>query len=631
MANAFKIYSLILLLGILLIPAIIASDSNPTYCCEKLKGTGDNVGSCISAPISQCNDSLRKVQSSCENTNYCQVGTCFDSSSGLCGANTAKSTCLASGGEFIAQKIEQAPQCQLGCCVLLENAKITTLTQCKSLGTFSGINAQYDPSITSSSECIAKSQTKDMGACVTQTDTGRQCILTSRGECGGSEGSIVSGLYQEGDIKTFYSGYLCSAGALATTCAKQAKTECAGQDDEDVYWFDSCGNKENIYTGLDNSETIDKISDNNGLIANIDDLKKKTSDVKGNCDYLGSDGSFGTVCAQKTKEDGTDDEESTKVTNFCRNTSCTYDGEPKRNTESWCETDPNNKNPILKINSENKFVNDSSSKDPNTSAESFGLEPVGAEYIRKQCLDGEIITDSCMSYRKEVCIEGTKLVSDDEYQPIAGCVANRWESCLIQTNKDDCNDYVNRDCVWLSSESGEIEILADTNSRLLITEEGIEISKQTEKERDGKQKGVCVPRSSPGFDGTSSDELCHMASVSCEVTYERGFYAGAKNWYCDKVGFFCGDEAHYNKDGEVDETLTGDEGFKIIKNKECTEQKWAVAANKICVRQGDCGSYNNIEGEHYKENGYSIKASIEPGFEIVGLQNELNKWIDEKT
>ena len=48
------------------------------------------------------------------------------------------------------------------------------------------------------------------------------------------------------NIRNFYPNYLCSNPALNTSCIKQFTTGCIDGISE-VFWMDSCGNRENIY------------------------------------------------------------------------------------------------------------------------------------------------------------------------------------------------------------------------------------------------------------------------------------------------------------------------------------------------------------------------------------------------
>ena len=607
MENTQKTITLFLLLiGIsILLPLSLAAPSTTTYCCEK---TTDGAF-CIDAPISQCNETepLQRTQSACRSTDYCELGTCYNNNNGECGGNVAKSYCLKiTGGEFINKPMASTSQCQQGCCVLLENAQLASQTRCKALGTIWGINSQYNAAITSESECISSIQTKDMGACVTSTDTGRQCTLKTRGDCAGTEGAVTGGIYSTESGTTFYSGYLCSDGALSTVCGKQASTKCGGQDDEDVYWYDTCGNKENVYSGQLNAKGVDEVSYHDGLLATPEELKVSInigSTSTGNCDYYG-----GTTCAENDAD--APSAKSPKVDYYCKSTTCMDGTTKKRNGESWCIQDTTNKNPITTFGEDNKPIG-------GIATSSYGLDPVGSEYARKMCVNGQIIIEGCEPMRKEVCMQGKSNVGDaddeTEKQITAKCVENRWESCIGIDEEEDCENRNRRDCIWLGTE--EIGLLITTNSSLAS---GIGLK---------DQGGVCVPMFAPGLDESHGSDTCASASISCGVKYRREFW---DRGFFETIGSFLGIES----EGANITTLEAD-SFDIEDNADCLNAAWGVAANEICVRQGDCGAYKNYN-QILKEDivlngmGYSIDGNIEPNITISGIQDQLNQWVLSK-
>ena len=61
------------------------------------------------------------------------------------------------------------------------------------------------------------------------------CSFVTRGEC-----------EQIGSLNNFHEGVLCSNEELNTNCERQSYSSCA-EGLDGIYWFDSCGNRENIY------------------------------------------------------------------------------------------------------------------------------------------------------------------------------------------------------------------------------------------------------------------------------------------------------------------------------------------------------------------------------------------------
>ncbi len=593
--NTTQIFVLLLILATFL-PLVLAEPSTSTYCCEKTITDG----SCVNTIRAECNDSMQKSQASCGSTTYCQLGTCYDTDNGECSGNIAKARCLEKGGEFIPGDIREVGQCKLGCCILGDNAQLSTHTRCIATGTMLGINSDFNAGITIESECISSVQTQDRGACVTPTDIGRQCIVTTREDCGGSEGTITSGTYQSESAKTFYSGYLCSSGALLTNCGKQAETRC---DDDDIYWYDTCGNRENVYSGVFTNKT-DIISYNNGKLATPKEISP-TRSLDGDCDYF-----FESICADWSKNTiGAPESVPERVASYCKSTTCIdKDKNPRKNLEAWCVTDDTNSNKILKFNDKNILQQ-----------QGEGLDLVGSEYFVKYCNNGIIYNESCQSNRREICIEGYKNVGSDTEtsltkQATARCVNNRNEECIIIDQKTDCENSDKRDCIWLGD--SEISTLISTNSTLLSTEDGIKI--RGNRRSNKKENGVCVSRYSQGLITNSSagDTTCNLASVSCEVTYERDLmekvFSSVELFFGGKVG---------GKNPRL-----RDYKFEILENNKCLGKDWVNEANKICVRQGDCGAYKNYE--NYKDFAYEYTGSIEGDLNGSSIQGELNKWID---
>jgi len=105
------------------------------------------------------------------------------------------------------------------------------------------LRIDYRSDITNEVECIATAQAQDIGACVYESDFERVCEFTTRGECGaGDTVQVVNGTEVElSNQRTFYEDFLCSAEELNTACARQTSTTCYQGD---VYWVDSCGNRE---------------------------------------------------------------------------------------------------------------------------------------------------------------------------------------------------------------------------------------------------------------------------------------------------------------------------------------------------------------------------------------------------
>ena len=159
---------LILLSSFAIAPSTL---SEPSVCCEK---TLDGAF-CVNTESSQCNPAFASSPTSCETTSYCRLGTCYDSGEGICMENTPQNVCDSSGGTWDSREIEEVAQCQLGCCIIADQAAFVPLVRCKQLSTYFGVENNYDPSVTSEVACIALAQSQDKGACVFEKDFERTC------------------------------------------------------------------------------------------------------------------------------------------------------------------------------------------------------------------------------------------------------------------------------------------------------------------------------------------------------------------------------------------------------------------------------------------------------------------------
>src|SRR3989344_6215113 len=84
-------------------------------CCEKLSGSNDY---CIFTDENRCdNNALRQTGTTCENTEFCAVGTCYNTNSGECSSPVNRAKCDAEGGSFDQRPKEEILICQEGCCV----------------------------------------------------------------------------------------------------------------------------------------------------------------------------------------------------------------------------------------------------------------------------------------------------------------------------------------------------------------------------------------------------------------------------------------------------------------------------------------------------------------------------------
>jgi len=326
----------------------------------------------------------------------------------------------------------------------------------------------------------------------------RTCKFTTRSECSASSRS-VNGTTSGG---TFYKDKLCSAEELGTNCGPSQKTSCVAGKDE-VYFVDTCGNPANIY---DASKIKDKEywtnvkpkeQSCNPLLPNSE------SNNCGNCNYL-----LGSYC----RDSKTAGARATYGDNICADLNCIDEsGKERKHGESWC------------ISDDKKLGQ--------------GVNSVGSRFYRRICMNGQVVTEPCSDFRNEECVESTINTNVGKFSQSA-CRVNRWQDCLAQTQKRDCENTDRRDCFW---------------------KEGFTLG---QNESNG---GVCLPKNSPGLDFWSGEDtraICGQGNKVCIVTFEKGIFGGEK----------------------------------CTKNCDCLGADWEKGYGDVCSALGDCGIKVNYIG-----------------------------------
>jgi len=371
--------------------------------CE-LSKTGQVCVEYLSA--SECLDKCAEqcIPTSLSGVNNCKLGSCFDPVEGTCQLNSPKRACESNGGTWINDVNGNVAQCKKGCCIHGNNANFWTEQQCKRMSEISGIEKDFRADIRTEFECIVLSGAQEEGACLTGKDVAgkNNCKFATKAIC----------LQARGE---FYSGYLCSNAELNTNCVKQKTSSCVEGKDE-IYWFDSCGNRENIYDA--NKER----SWNNGKVLGKDE---SCSLASGN-NYLANQGTCGNCnfllssrCGNKTATERLSDAIQKDV---CRSLTCRDDnGNTRQNGETWC------------------VYQGAIGVDGNRA-----VDTPGSRHFMKSCMEGEVRVESCGDYRTKVCVESETNLEGGGTFSSAACVPNLGDLCVIYNTEDDrikkCNE-----------------------------------------------------------------------------------------------------------------------------------------------------------------------------------------------
>lgn len=397
--TAYAMAGMMTMIAVLVLMTTYVSATEPSVCCEKTKQTGKHgVLFCQNVPAGECDASARQVPTACESTSYCKPGTCYNSQEGTCLDNTPEIVCRANGGAWSETR---PAQCELGCCVLGDQAAFVSLVRCKRLSALMGLQTNYKKSIKSEVQCVLEVQNQEKGACVFEKEFEKTCVSTTRAACtGGVNGTSLKG--------EFFAGKLCTAEEIGAPCGPSNKTICAAGKDE-VYFADSCGNAANIYDANKRSDKaywsniVEKAAACNAAAANAN------SKSCGNCNYL-----LGSTCRVSSK---------TGIP-ACADLNCYKDGKLyKRHGEAWCVYD------------------DKGGRDKSDNA-------VGSRFYKHVCINGEEVLEQCADFRQEECIEDAIELPNGEKFAQAACRVNRWQDCTSQTEKIDCENTDRRDCTW---------------------------------------------------------------------------------------------------------------------------------------------------------------------------------------
>ena len=506
-------------------------------------------------------------------------GCCFDTNEGLCTPNSIKTQCESKqDGQWFSSTSCEVNQCELGCCILGQEAQLTTERRCEKLEELNGIPGKFDSSVKDELTCVGLADSQSEGACVILDSEGGEntCKFGTKTECQSIGGE-------------FYENYLCSNPELKTNCEKQVNTNCVEGKDE-IYWFDSCGNRENIYdSNKDRSFNDGKIlSKENSCGVGSNNIRSQGC---GNCDY-----GEGSLCAAYKSGQ---DKKKTDGDYVCRDLNCRDKLKIRTNGESWCVYD-------------GKVGN--------------GNDVVGSRHFRELCVNGEIQTEPCADYRKEICVEtggfGSEILSGngllggltgnaigdifggDLGGELTGGLGGGSSGLLngnfqgfgsfssLSQNPDQSGAFC-RPNMWEDCSGRNIATCSqnpDCTPKVVYIDEDFYFT-------------ACVPQYPPG------NEFGQGGAITSAVGSELGGNLG---------GGALGDVGNLGSGGSESICDAGTKtcvvvyekkcpgGWECVKNCECEKIQFTQQMNNYCRTLGDCGAYTNIAGKT-TDGGYSIK------------------------
>ena len=557
-----KIFLAGILLGVLI---IFSTNIISAVCCEKTEdgGTCLNVGD-----VDYCDDGLkidgtsfRIDNTACESTQYCSTGTCVDSVAGTCATSSSSACDPSLGGYWYDDSSENIQECEVGCCLIGEGAAFVARTTCNKMGADIAVQPEFRESITTEAECLLAAGATSKGACVFQTESGRECTIETREECP--------------DDRDFHVGLLCSAPELGTLCTMTERTTCVEGKNE-VYFVDNCGNPANVY----DSDLIRDIpywtymkDAGSEEICGSGEANVKSEDC-GNCAY----GDAGSTCGSANKA-GVNPDYGDYV---CRDLSCMYKGVKREHGNAWCSK------PI-------SYFEDA--------------KPGDLSY-RLYCYDGEVQWELCGNLREKLC--------QDLAEPFgeANCYLPLWQDCIIHTNKKDCLNE-KRDCkvkigTSRKNADGEDILFDNTEDNSADSDDLIDavcVPRYTPGfnfwEPDVETLGISAQ--------TTPNEVCSAGSVSSNVGYYKklvgdwraieGKCFGDCIEECEEKTFTKTCQKKCFKDCDNSESFKDedpDRGTELEVGDVDLKKDWVEDRKSLCIVLGDCGvKANYIEKDSY--------------------------------
>ncbi len=461
---------------------------------------------------SECQNNCKTacIPTSANETSACSIGTCFDKETGACTLGSPKASCEKYSGTWSNDPYGNIPACKQGCCFIGGKTDFTTQRGCSYNSQRAGVPFSFKSEINTELACLSEAQQQEEGACIFQEEFEKNCKFTKKSECLQLRGK-------------FASGYLCSAKELGTNCREQQRTACAEDNsgNNKVYWFDSCGNRENIYSA-NKAESWNKgrvLSESDSCSLNSGNNPLAYQGTCGNCNYL-----LGSICGAKTSREKLLDSTQEFV---CKDLSCIdEEGKKHKQGESWCA------------------FQGAIGVDNGRSADS-----VGSRHYRKTCLNGEIRTDPCQDYRNEICVSEITKLSNGNSISSAACRINLAYQCYEYNKKDK-------------------KAQCEKNPDCFIKK--VNVAKNFKFD-------ICVPKYKPGFSledrGDGVEGICNIGTQKCQYVKIKKIGGSKKinkecieekftqqmNDLCMSLGD-CGAQVNYQGDLSTD-------GYKVLKGR----------------------------------------------------------------
>lgn len=619
----------------------------PTSQCQELcKTSGDCVQIALTSSDSIDEDALRDAG--------CALGTCQDTEHGVCAPNSFQGGCDTSNGfiwyEGVDERTVQA--CKKGCCILGTEARLMTELECNRTAAENGLeygtdNANFDSTINDELVCSLVGQRGVIGACTygpsVENPGKNDCRRTTQDECLSLTGiNPTTGVIATPNSPAmgFHEGELCSNPNLNTTCTPHNYTSCVDGLDE-VFWFDSCGNQENIFDAsrAADSEYLSKMIPKDQLCqmgTESDPLANQ--ETCGNCNRI-----FSSMCGNASEEGKklvNPDGSNPKGDVICADLRCRDPSDNNRireNGETWCAYQTKfgvmgfDGNILGSLGNALPFtIGDTTTQQSDLGEDSSGgsvgsvqisggspfsliggigglgirsIAPPGSLYFRKSCQDGNIEITSCANYRNEICTE-TQAENPDtgKTYSVAACRMNRWQECLNYNPKQQSGSGLDK--VKMMEAMGKCMLDPDCFVKYVNVED------------TPLKYPICLPKYPPGFDQSSDGQqgangVCGFGTNKCVAVFvKKSAFLGLGGCYWECVAN-CGCVAEKKTDP----------------NSAQPSRNFVQEMNNLCTSLGDCGTKVNYKGGIPGGLGFEVKRCVsesaedcENGKAAMGMQ-----------
>src|SRR3989344_4072069 len=334
------------------------------------------------------------------------------------------------------------------------------------------------------------------------------------------------------------------------------------EDRDEIFWFDSCGNRENIYSSSkDSSWNSGKILEKTESCGADNSDGNKNSQDCGNCNQF-----LGSICSE-TKAGETKIKDGDLI---CGDLNCydapvlldktgeTLESEDKLHGDTWCMY-------------YGKIGN--------------STDVVGSEHYAASCLNGEVRMDKCGDMRSEVCgVTEIKQEATGKTRSIGRCVPNQAQLCYgyntdRATVKENCeaNAHCEMKYIRVGQSGGfnfdfclpKYPIGFDLNPYDDLAEAGIELSSDIPPEADYNSR------------------VCSTAEIPCTVVRER------------------------------QQTNLFETNWVDVFNQDCRNLEYGDKMSDFCTSLGDCGDYVNYLGEPGQLGNMGAGGYIKPGSNLA--------------